>query len=288
MLGAVARDLHVAGHGEHLRRALGHDVQPSVVPELADRAAEEHLLRLLRLGHQPRAADVLPVVRQLDCCPVHDALAEDAQLIADGVARGGDVERGHGIQIEQAARRPRPPLPRPASGSTSKNIRRAEAQLADRLAQHAAHAEVVGVLFQAAAQQEFHGKVMHLPLFPRGAWPFGSPHRARSSRRAAPAPRRASPARRRPPRASTPKPRRSLSVSACFIPCVVVISIFLCTYLICRWNRKFSRYFFALRAQLKSSAMPRLAQSLVGLRLLMVKVHRLADGRSTYRPRYNL
>ena len=164
VLGAVARDLHVAGHGEHLRRALGHDVQPSVVPELADRAAEEHLLRLLRLGHQPRAADILPVVRQLDLLPVHDTLAEDAQLIADGVARGGDVERGHGIQIAggEAAEAA---VAEARVGLDLENIRRAEAQLADRLAQHAAHAEVVGVLFQAAAQQEFHGKVMHLPLF---------------------------------------------------------------------------------------------------------------------------
>ena len=91
-------------------------------------------------------------------------LAEDAQLIADGVARGGDVERGHGIQIAggEAAEAA---VAEARVGLDLENIRRAEAQLADRLAQHAAHAEVVGVLFQAAAQQEFHGKVMHLPLF---------------------------------------------------------------------------------------------------------------------------
>ena len=139
-------------------------MQPSVVPELADRAAEEHLLRLLRLGHQPRAADVLPVVRQLDLLPIHDALAEDAQLIADGVARGGDVEGGHAVHI--------------AGGETAKtavaetsvrlgleDVGRIAAKILKRAGDGLGNAEVVGVLFQAAAQQEFHGKVMHLPLF---------------------------------------------------------------------------------------------------------------------------
>ena len=65
-------------------------MQPPVVPELADRAAEADGLGLLRLGQQPRAAEVLPVVRQLDLLAVDDALAENAELIADGIARGGD------------------------------------------------------------------------------------------------------------------------------------------------------------------------------------------------------
>lgn len=178
---------------------------------------------------------------QLDLLPVYDALAEDAQLIADGVARGGDVERGHGIQIAggEAAEAA---VAEARVGLDLENIRRAEAQLADRLAQHAAHTEVVGVLFQTAAQQEFHGKVMHLPLF-LAARGHSALHTALGHHVAQHQRRGAHHLRVVGFLGVTPKPRRSLSVSACFIPCVVVISIFLCTYLICRWNRKFRGIF---------------------------------------------
>ncbi len=99
MLRAVARDLHIAGHGQHLRRALRHDVQLAVVPELPHRAAEADLSVSCGLGSSHAAAEVLPVVRQLDLLAVDDALAEDAQLVADGIARGGDVQRRHGVEI---------------------------------------------------------------------------------------------------------------------------------------------------------------------------------------------
>ena len=136
---AVAGDLHIAGDGQHLRCALRHNVQPSAVPELADRAAELDRLCLLRLWHEPCAAQLLPVVRQLYLLAVHDALAENAQLIADGIACGRDIERGHGIEIAggEAAKAA---VAQPRVRLAFKNVRRAEAQLVQRLGKDLADA----------------------------------------------------------------------------------------------------------------------------------------------------
>ena len=114
-------------------------VAPSAVPELADRAAESDRLCLLRLWHEPCAAQLLPVVRQLYLLAVHDALAENAQLIADGIACGRDIKRGHGIEIAggEAAKAA---VAQPRVRLAFKNVRRAEAQLVQRLGKDLADA----------------------------------------------------------------------------------------------------------------------------------------------------
>ena len=97
MLRAVAGDLHVAGHGLDHRGVLIDDVQVAVVPELPHGAAEADLLGLRGLWHQPGRTQVLPVVRQLYLLALHDLLLEDAQLVADGIAGGRDLQRSHGV-----------------------------------------------------------------------------------------------------------------------------------------------------------------------------------------------
>ena len=97
MLRAVAGDLHVAGHGLDHRGVLIDDVQVAVVPELPHGAAETDLLGLRGLWHQPGRTQVLPVVRQLYLLALHDLLLEDAQLVADGIAGGRDLQRSHGV-----------------------------------------------------------------------------------------------------------------------------------------------------------------------------------------------
>ena len=46
----------------------------------------------------PGVAEVEPVVGLLVLEPVDDRLAEHAVLVADAVAPGGEVERGHGVE----------------------------------------------------------------------------------------------------------------------------------------------------------------------------------------------
>ena len=75
------------------------NVQVPIVPKLPQRAAKTDLLGLLRLWQQPGGTQILPVIRQLYLLPLHNLLLEDPQLITDGVPSGGDLQRGHGIQI---------------------------------------------------------------------------------------------------------------------------------------------------------------------------------------------
>ena len=100
MLGAVAGDLHVLGHGQHhIIPGVLYPVAAQRVPLVLHLAAEADLLGLVHLGDEPGVAQPQPVVGQLHLLAVHDLLLEDAQLVADGVACGGDLQGGHGVQV---------------------------------------------------------------------------------------------------------------------------------------------------------------------------------------------
>ena len=163
VVGVVAGDLHVAGDGQHAGVVLVYHHQVPVVPAGANLAAEVYLLGLLQLGQQPRVAQLHPVVRQLHLLTLHDLLLEDAQLIADGIARRRDLQRGHAVQI--------------AGGQTAEaavaqtgirlhveNVRRPEAQLADGGGQLVQQLQIEGVFHQAAPHEELQRQVVYLPL----------------------------------------------------------------------------------------------------------------------------
>ena len=154
VVSVVAGDLHVAGHRQHSGVVLMHHHQVSVVPAGTDSTAKVDLLRLLWFGQQPRVTKRFPVVGQLHLLALHDLLLEQAKLVADGIAGGGDLQRRHTVQI--------------AGGQTAqtavaeagvrlhiKNIRSLEAQLLDSLLQLGQHVQIIGILHQAAAHQKF-------------------------------------------------------------------------------------------------------------------------------------
>ena len=99
MVRTVARHHHVTGNGLHRRGIFVDDVEMTVLPEFPQRAAETDDLGLVGLWQQPCRADALPVVRQLYLLALHNLLLENTQLIADGVAGGGNFQCGHGIEI---------------------------------------------------------------------------------------------------------------------------------------------------------------------------------------------
>jgi len=98
-LGAViAHHGDVVGHGLH-----GLVVQVAVVGAAVvligfDAAAEVDLHRVLGVGDLPDVAAGQPVVGYLHLVAVHQPLAEQAELIADGATHGGQLQRGQGIQ----------------------------------------------------------------------------------------------------------------------------------------------------------------------------------------------
>ena len=140
-----------------------HHHQVAVVPPGADLAAEVDLLRLLRLGHEPRIAQILPIVGQLHLLAVHDLLLEDTQLVADGIAGGGDLQGGHGVQVAggQAAQAA---VAQTGVGLGLKQVGGGEAKALQGLLQGIQQAQVIGVLLQRTAHQEFQRQVVDLAL----------------------------------------------------------------------------------------------------------------------------
>ena len=164
VLGLVAGDLHVPGDGQdggvaHVLRV----VDPVFVPAVHDLAAEVDLLSFLHLGNQPGVAQAQPVVGQLLLFAVDDLLLEDAQLIADGIAGGGNLQGGHGVQIAgrqtaQAA------VAQTGVRLRLKEVGGGEAHGFQNLFQGVQQSQVVGVFFQRAAHEELQGQVVDLTL----------------------------------------------------------------------------------------------------------------------------
>ena len=160
MVRVVPGHQHIAGDGQHPGIVLVNHHQVPVVPPGADLAAEMDLLGLLGLGHQPCIAQVQPVVGQLHLLTVHDLLLEDAQLIADGIAGGGNFQSGHAVQIAggQAAQA--------AVAETCirlhvEDVRGGKAQLLHGLGQLGQNAQVVCVFHEAAAHEKLQGHIVH-------------------------------------------------------------------------------------------------------------------------------
>src|SRR5207302_9616716 len=77
---------------------------PAAVQAVLGGSAEPDDLGQLRVGELPRAAEAEPLVGLLDLGAVDGDLAEDAELVPDAVADGGDAERGQ--RVEEARRQP--------------------------------------------------------------------------------------------------------------------------------------------------------------------------------------
>ena len=162
VLGAVTCHGHVAGHSQHPGVVLVDHVHPAAVPEFTELSAEMDLLHLIRAGDQPGVALILPVVGQLQLLSIHDLLLEDAQLIADGIAVGGDLQGGQAVQTAgrqtaQAA------VAQSRVRLHVKNMGGLEAQILNGLTHGLDNAQVVGVLHQTAAHEELQGHIVDLP-----------------------------------------------------------------------------------------------------------------------------
>ena len=97
---AIRGDEHIARHGQHALIAVQLAVVVAVgVPVRLDAAAEAHLDRVLMARHEPTRRGRAPVVRDLGLAAVDDALPEDAQLVAQRIARGGDALGGEAVHI---------------------------------------------------------------------------------------------------------------------------------------------------------------------------------------------
>ena len=95
----------VVGHGEHPLPTLPVMNAPTrSVALLADVAVQPHRVDRLGALEFPRIAEGEPVLGPLDLPAVVEALLEQAMLVPDAVAEGGDAKRRHAV--EQAGREP--------------------------------------------------------------------------------------------------------------------------------------------------------------------------------------
>ena len=162
--GLVTGDLHVAGNGQNggVTHVLG-AVVAVLVPVIDDLAAEANLLGLVHLGDEPGIAQAHPVVGQLDLLAVDDLLLEQTQLIADGVAGGGDLLSGHGVQIA-GSQTAQTAVAQTGVGLRLEQVAGGETHVLQSLAQGLQQTQVVGVLLQRTAHQELQGQVVDLTL----------------------------------------------------------------------------------------------------------------------------
>ena len=161
---AVARDEHVARDGQHALIAFQLAVVVAViVPLRLHVAAEAHLDRVLVPRDEPSLGRGAPVVGDLGLPAVFDLLAENAQLVAQGVARGGNVLRGKAVHIARGEAA-KAAVAEAGVRLGFENVRRAASHVVQRALQRLGHTEVEGVFHQRPAHEKLHGQVVHLAL----------------------------------------------------------------------------------------------------------------------------
>ena len=127
-----------------------------------DPAAKADLLRLVHLGDKPGVAQAKPVVGQLHLLAVNDLLLEDAQLIADGIAGGRDLQSGHGVQVA-GGQTTQTAIAQAGVWLGLEQVSGGKAQILQHLGQGVQQPQIIGVLLQRAAHQEFQREVVDLP-----------------------------------------------------------------------------------------------------------------------------
>ena len=95
----VAEHWHIVGDADGLFGGdPAHPVGTALVAVALGVASEAHETGLLRLDDLPGPAALQPLVGDLHLPAVADQLVEDAELVADAVAGGGDLQGGEGFE----------------------------------------------------------------------------------------------------------------------------------------------------------------------------------------------
>ena len=108
----------------------------------------------------PRVGLAQPVVRLLHLISVSHRLTEDPVSHAGGRSPSPRCCSVASESMKQAARRPRPPLPRPASGSSSRRRVEIPALAVERALNEWGGGQVDDVVVQRAPEQELHRQVV--------------------------------------------------------------------------------------------------------------------------------
>ncbi len=132
-----------------------------VVPEFLDMSVKADLYAFFRHRLHPDFPTRKPEIGQLRLPAVHQLLAEDAVLIAQGIPRGGVALCGQGVQ-EAGGKPAQPAVAQPGVRFLLVKTVQLQPQLAQRFAEVPLDPEVEQIVFQRTAQQEFHTKIVNL------------------------------------------------------------------------------------------------------------------------------
>ena len=156
---AVTEDRRVVGNADHgLLRDPARAVAAAVVGVVLGAAAELHFHRPFGTGDVPGGAVAQPLVGSFHLAAVDDVLIEDAELVADAVAQGGDLERGHRVE-EAGGEPPQAAVAQARFLLLPEQFREVEPELGDRLLDLRVDAEIDQVVAQVRAEQELGGEV---------------------------------------------------------------------------------------------------------------------------------
>ena len=164
LIAAVARDEHITRNGgDGLIAGVLGVVSSEAVPARGDRSAEAHLDCLVVMRYQPAFGRAAPIIGDLGLLAVNDFLTEDAELVAQRVARCGDAERCQRVHIARG---------QPAQAAVAETcvifrleyVRGIAAEIGQRAGESVGYAEVECVFHEAAPHEEFHGQIVHLAV----------------------------------------------------------------------------------------------------------------------------
>ena len=159
MLAAPAHDRRVVGDRLHgFRRPPRRAVTPAVI-DMVDMAAEMNVVDHLRPLEFPGVAETQPFIRIFVLPALRDDLPEQAEIVADAVADGGNGQRRQALH--EARRQP------PEAAIAECRIRLAfaqvikpDAEIAERRLEHRQQAHIVQRVGEQAADQEFEREVI--------------------------------------------------------------------------------------------------------------------------------
>ena len=159
MLAAPADDRGVIGDRLHGFAGMPSRAVAAAVVDMLDMAAEIHLIDHLRPLEFPGVAETEPLVGIFLLPAVLDDLAEQAEIVADAVADGGNGQRRHAFH-EAGGQPPEAAIAERRIGLQLAQFGQVDAEIAERGLEHRQQPHIVQRIGEQPSNQEFEREVI--------------------------------------------------------------------------------------------------------------------------------
>ena len=154
VLAAPADDRGVIGDRLHGLGGMPDRAVAALVLDMFDAAAEMHVIDDFRPLEFPGVAEAQPLVRVFLLPALRDDLAEQAEIVADAVADGGDRERRHAVH-EARCQPPQAAIAERGVRLAFAQIGKADPEIAERGLEHLQQPHIVQGVGEQPANQKF-------------------------------------------------------------------------------------------------------------------------------------